>query len=142
MKTINLKDFYSSLYSHDCFYEVPDEVAELLELFKRRDESRRRKIYRNKAFYSLDCDDGIEKGSEILVPSAEETYLRNAEHEILYNAVRNLTDKQFRRLYAYFFMDISYTMIARLENVDESSVRKSINSALKHLFKIIKIFEK
>ena len=38
MKIINLRDFYKSLYDHDAFCEVPDEVAELLILFKRRED--------------------------------------------------------------------------------------------------------
>ena len=42
MKTVNLRDFYQSIYDHDCLYEVPDEVAELLILYKRREEAHRR----------------------------------------------------------------------------------------------------
>ena len=47
MKTINLRNFYAALYNHDALYDVPDEVAELLILFKRREEAQRRRIYRN-----------------------------------------------------------------------------------------------
>lgn len=61
MKTINLRDFYAALYHHDAFYDVPDEVAELLILFKRREKAQRRRIYRNRANYSLDHDNCIEK---------------------------------------------------------------------------------
>lgn len=69
MKTINLKDFYAALYNHDAFYDVPDEVAELLILFKRREKAQRRRIYRNRANYSLDHDNCIEKQALCLVPS-------------------------------------------------------------------------
>ena len=59
MTTINLKDFYS-WYTHDEYIEVPDEVAEELKADKRYEAAYRRRVTRNKAQYSLDCDDGIE----------------------------------------------------------------------------------
>lgn len=51
MKTVNLRDFYQSIYDHDCLYEVPDEVAELLILYKRREEAHRRLTYKYRAFF-------------------------------------------------------------------------------------------
>lgn len=36
MKIINLRDFYSTLYNQDSFYDVPDEVAELLILYQKK----------------------------------------------------------------------------------------------------------
>lgn len=95
MKTINLRDFYKTLYDHDAFCEVPDEVAELLILLRRREESYQRKKYRYKAHYSLDCDDGIENEAVSTVPSAEEIYLRYIEHLQLFRALQSLTEKQF-----------------------------------------------
>lgn len=52
MKTVNLRDFYQSIYDHDCLYEVPDEVAELLILYKRREGAHRRLTYKYRAFFS------------------------------------------------------------------------------------------
>ena len=52
MKTVNLRDFYQSIYDHDCLYEVPDEVAELLILYKRREEAHRRLTYKYRAYFS------------------------------------------------------------------------------------------
>mgnify|MGYP007128354721 CR=1 FL=1 len=65
MKTVNLRDFYQSIYDHDCLYEVPDEVAELLILYKRREEAHRRLTYKYRAYFSLDCCDGIENEAVI-----------------------------------------------------------------------------
>lgn len=141
MKTINLKDFYISLYTHDCICEVPDEVAELLAHFKAREQSQIRQRYKHKAHYSLDRDDGIENDALFFAPSAQEVYERKADRMALYLALQNLTDKQLRRLYACFFLDMSYAKIARLERVDESTVRKSINGALVRLSKIIDFFD-
>ena len=139
MKTINLRDFYKSLYDRYQFCEVPDEVAELLLLYKRREEAQRRKIYRHKAQYSLDQGEGIEK--DILRPSrsAEESYEAQIVTEALYTAMKSLTSKQRRRLYAHYFLDMSYARIASMEGVDESAVRETINTAL---HKIEKIFHK
>lgn len=59
MTTINLKDFYS-WYTHDEYIEVSDEVAAELRADKLYELAHQRRITRNKAQYSLDCDDGIE----------------------------------------------------------------------------------
>ena len=40
--------------------EVSDEIVEAFLLDKRAEAARERKMYRYKAFYSLDCNDGIE----------------------------------------------------------------------------------
>ena len=58
MTTINLKDFYP-WYTHDEYIEVSDEVAEELIASKRREAAHAERVRYNKAFYSLDCDDGI-----------------------------------------------------------------------------------
>ena len=59
MTTINLKDFYA-WYTHDEYIEVSDEVAAELRADKLYELSYQRRVIRNKAQYSLDCDDGIE----------------------------------------------------------------------------------
>ena len=41
----------------DTFVEVSDEIVEAFLLDKRAEAARERKMYRYKAFYSLDCDD-------------------------------------------------------------------------------------
>ena len=59
MTTINLKDFYA-WYTHDEYIEVSDEVAAELKADKLYEAAHQRRTTRNKAQYSLDCDDGIE----------------------------------------------------------------------------------
>ena len=59
MQTINLKQYYP-FCTDDIFVEVSDEIVETFLLDKRAEAARERKMYRYKAFYSLDCDDGIE----------------------------------------------------------------------------------
>ena len=59
MTTINLKDFYY-WYIQDQFIEVADEVAEALTASRRQEAAYVERARYNKAYYSLDCDDGIE----------------------------------------------------------------------------------
>lgn len=60
MKTINLRKLYPPHYSKNVLVEVSDEVAEALLLMQREENNRRRKTYYHKAYYSLNCEDGIE----------------------------------------------------------------------------------
>ena len=140
MKTINLRDFYPTLYRNDSFYDVPDEVAELLILYKRREESQKRLARKYKAYYSIDNDDGIEIHITNLVSSAEAIFIKHLEKTVLSAALQRLTVKQMRRLYSYFFLDMSYIQIARREKVNESTIRRSIQAALVQLEKIIDFF--
>jgi RNA polymerase sigma-70 factor (ECF subfamily) len=140
MRTINLRDFYSSIYSADCLCEVPDEVAELLLLYKRLEETQRRLTYKHRAHYSIDRDDGIENAALLFAPSVHEIYEQNITRQALYTAIQDLTDKQLKRLYAHFFLDMNYVQIARFERTDASSVRKSVNRALMQLKKRLDLY--
>ena len=71
MTTINLKDFYY-WYLTDVLVEVPDEVAEELIASKRREAAHAERVRYNKAYYSLDCDDGIEYSACLHEPSPQE----------------------------------------------------------------------
>ena len=62
MQTINLKQYYP-FCKEDIFVEVSDEIVEAFLLGKRTEAARDRKMFRYKAFYSLDCNDGIENAA-------------------------------------------------------------------------------
>lgn len=55
MAIINLKEFYP-WYTHDEYIEVSDEVAAELRADKLYEAAHQRRIVRNKAQYSLDCN--------------------------------------------------------------------------------------
>ena len=86
MKTINLRKLYFSQYHEDVFVEVSDEVAEALLLMQRAENNRRQKINYYKAYYSIDCVDGIEMaaihGEQV---SPEDTYSIDYSPEIEYH---------------------------------------------------------
>ncbi len=133
MIEINLREFYPECYRSDYFVEVPDEVAELLILLRRHEQSQRRRIYKHKAHYSLDIYEIVEREVVLQTPSAEEVFAHLTEQKLLYDALSILTDKQRFRLYARFFLNMSYSKIAEQEGVDVSTVRKSVQQALRKL---------
>ena len=140
MTEINLREFYPECYRSDYFVEVPDEVAELLILLRRHEQSQRRRIYKYKAQYSLDIYENVERETVLKCPSAEEVFEQLAEQEQLYDAMMALTHKQRTRLYANFFLNMSYTQIAKQEGVDVTSVKESVQRAIKQLQKKIHLF--
>ena len=68
MTTINLKDFYP-WYTHDEYIEVSEEVAEELRASRLYEAAYQRRVIRNKAQYSLDCEDGIEYSACVSEPT-------------------------------------------------------------------------
>lgn len=139
MKRINLRDYYP-FYKSDFFIEVTDEVVELLRQFTRKDHAdfERRRVH--KAYYSLDAGDGIERDVVLLVLSPEEIYERKMSKQELYAAINSLPEKQAKRIYAHFFLEMSKAQIARIEGVGESTIRDSINRGLKNIEKFMKKF--
>lgn len=140
MIEINLREFYPECYKSDYFVEVPDEVAEFLILLRRHEQSQRRRIYKYKAQYSLDIYENVERETVLKCPSAEEVFEQLAEQEQLYDAMMALTHKQRTRLYAHFSLNMSYTQIAKQEGVDVTSVKESVQRAIKQLQKKIHLF--
>lgn len=61
MKRINLRDYYPTQYKSDYFIEVQDEVEDIFITSKHKEAAYHSRIYYNKALYSLDCNDGIER---------------------------------------------------------------------------------
>ena len=139
MKTINLRDYYP-FYQHDCLLEVPDEVANLFDDYKRTEQAYQRQKYRYKAHYSLDRGDGIEHDILFVSLSPDEIYERKLTTEQLHAAIAALPDKQAKRIYAHYFMGMSKTAIAKAEGVNEGTVRESIKTGLHSIEKYLKKF--
>lgn len=132
MTTINLRDYYP-FCNNDLFIEVSDEVAATLAEDKRRERNYLRRVAYHKAFYSLDAGDGIENEALFRSLSPCEVYERKLTMEQLYAAINALPDKQGRRVYAHYILDISQTEIARREGVDVRNIRKSISRGLRSM---------
>ena len=60
MKKVNLRELYPDVYKTDHFVEVTEDVLETIRAAERAEAAYDRRMYRYKAHYSLDCDNGIE----------------------------------------------------------------------------------
>lgn len=134
MVTINLKDCYP-WYTHDEYICVSDEVAEELLADKRYEKAHRRRIYRNKAQYSLDAGDGIENEACLSAPSPDEVIERRQTICCLCEALESLPETQARRIEAHYIHGRSVSDIAKAEGVVKSSVSESISRGLEVLKK-------
>lgn len=137
MKTINLKDYYP-YYTHDTFVDVPDELLVIFDECARAEAAYERKKYRYNAHYSLDRGDGIEYDILLVSLSPDELYERKLTIQQLHAAIAALPDKQAKRIYAHYFMDISKTAIANAEGVSEKAIRISIERGLHSIEKYLK----
>lgn len=131
MTTINLREFYP-WYLQDENIEVTDEVAEVLCSDKLYEAAYQRRIKRNKAQYSFDCDDGIEYSACLYEPPQEllermEAFCR------LCRALNSLPETQGRRIDACIILGKSVKEIAEAEGVHEESVRQSIKRGLERM---------
>ena len=137
MTTINLKDFYA-WYTPDVLVEVPDEVAEELIASKRREAAHAERVRYNKAYYSLDCDDGIEYSACLHEPSPQELMDRKELFFRLWNALNSLPEVQGVRVEAHLILGKSYRQIAREQGVDKSVVRRSVKRGMAAMKKYLK----
>lgn len=132
MTTINLRDFYP-WYISDEFVEVTDEVAAELRADKLYEAAHQRRIVRNKAQYSLDCDDGIEYSACVHEPSPQALVERMERYECLCRALNSLPEAQGRRVDACVILGKSYSEVARAEGVHESAVRRAVERGLENM---------
>ena len=137
MTTINLRNYYP-WYKHDEYIEVPDEVAAELEADKQYEASYQRQLFRNKAHYSLDCDDGIEYTACLANPTPQELIERMELFYYLWNALNSLPEIQGRRVEACIILGASYREQARIEGVGKSSIRMSVLYGLENMRKYLK----
>ena len=80
MKKINLRELYPDVYKTDHFVEVAEDVLETIRAAERAEAAYERKMYRYKAHYSLDCDNGIEN-AVLLKPQTPEMVLEEKQFQ-------------------------------------------------------------
>ena len=135
MKKVNLRDLYPDIYKIDHFVEVTEDVLEAIRDAERAEAAYDRRMYRYKAHYSLDCDNGIEN-AVLLKPQTPEMLLEEKQfQEQVYATVMKLPEKQAKRIYARYYLGMAVNEIAEVEGVDQSRVRDSIRRGLKQLGK-------
>ena len=92
----------------------------------------------NKAYYSLDCDDGIEYSACVHEPSPQELVERMERFYHLWNALNSLPEIQGCRVDAHLILGKSYREIARAEGVDKSAVRHSVLCGIETMKKYLR----
>jgi RNA polymerase sigma-70 factor, ECF subfamily len=137
MTKINLREYYP-FQKYDNVIEVADEVAEAICESERTEAAYQRRIYRHKAYYSLDRDDGTEYDAVFVSLSPCELYERKITYEQLHAAITQLPDIQAKRIYAHYFMGMSQVSIARAEGVSRKAICVSIAHGLQNLERILK----
>jgi RNA polymerase sigma-70 factor (ECF subfamily) len=140
MPIINLREIYPDFYNTDSFVDVPAEVAETVYAGARQERSAERKKYRHQAHYSLDRGDGIEHEILFLAKSPDEIYEKKLTRQQLYAAISQLPEKQAKRIYAYYFMDMDEPVIASAEGVSHQAVHASLQRGLKGIEKYLKTY--
>ena len=139
MQEINLRDLYPDVYKEDMLVKVSEDVLAVITADHRADAAHERQMYRYKAHYSLDCDNGIENAI-LMKPQTPEMLLEEKQlREQLYAAVMALPEKQAKRIYARYYLGMRVSEIATAEGVDQSRVRDSIRRGLKQLAKYFRI---
>lgn len=77
MIKINLRHYYPH-YTSDVYIEVPDNIAIDLHTFENADAASRMRRRRNRAYYSLDREDGFERELLNRAPSNEDEFFSGA----------------------------------------------------------------
>lgn len=138
MSIINLRNYYPGFYTEDYMIEVPPEVLAVFTEHERREAAYRLRTYRHKAYFSLNCEDGIEHEALFVALSPWEIYERKVTVQELQAALAALPAKQAGRIYAHYILGHSKAEIARREGVHKSQVTRSIQKALFHMENFLK----
>ena len=115
------------------FAEHPEEIDR-----KRAEAAHAERVRYNRAYYSLDCDDGIEYSACVHEPSPQELLERMDRFCHLWNALNSLPEIQGRRVDAHLILGKSYREIARDEGVDKSAVRNSVLCGIEAMKKYLR----
>ncbi len=120
MKKINLRELYPDVYATDFFVDVTEEVMETIRAAERAEAAYERKMYRYKAQYSLDCENGIEN-AVLLKPQTPEMVLEEKQfQEQVYAAVMKLPEKQARENLCRYYLGMTVNEIAEVEGITQA----------------------
>ena len=137
MALISIRSLYP-FYKCDCVVDIPDEILKVIRECNREEESYQRKLRYNKVrFESLNADNADEIATRIMDKplTPYEVYAQKQMNSLLHAAISKLPSKQAKRIFAHFFLGMSYVEIARSEGVYENAVRESVKRGLRNLQK-------
>ena len=117
--------------------EISDEVYQAFDKFELEDISqihKYRKHIEHSEVYEESLYHRVVNQGKSVETIIEEKFLNDS----LKSAIEKLTNTQKRRIKLYYFEDLNFKEIAKLEKCDESSVRESIYSSIEKIRKILK----
>ena len=114
--------------------EVSDEIAETLHTLRRQEESLSRKKRRHKAQYTISASGIANSLRYATAASCEDQLVADHTRKELLLALNELSPNQARRIYAVYFLGISRSDLARMENVSRAAVTICIRGGLKKIF--------
>jgi len=129
MERINLKDYYP-WYADNEYIMVPRDISIALFTAKQQERAYIRRIVRNKAHFSLNCNDGIELDACLSVPDPHTALEKAEEHCLLQKALLSLPALQRRRTIMYFFFRMTMKEIAQVEGISTAAAHSAIHRGL------------
>lgn len=118
------------------FIEISETLFNVFDRFELDDISYMNKIDRHYE-HAEQTESTLNKRAITPQVSLEETVVERIEVERLYAAIAKLSDTQRRRLLQYYFGDLTYTKIAKMEGCSLETVRKSVKTAERNLKKLL-----
>lgn len=136
MRMVQLKNLYHYL-NEEIELLVSNEIYNVFEEFRRAEKAYLARLKYHKAYYSLDCNDGIESFCVHKSKSPDAILATREIKEYLIRILNELPDKQAKRIYMYFYMDMTLKEIAKKESVSIAAINQSIILGLRTMRKYI-----
>lgn len=119
--------------------EIDKILYDLFNLFELEDISYLNKVSRHIEHSEL-TEATLNERAFYKQTNLDEMVLRNMECELLHKAISKLPEVQKRRLLLYFFGDMTYEQIAKMEGCTKRAVKFSVDIAIEKLKKNFNIF--
>lgn len=114
--------------------EIDQVLYELFNRFELEDISYLNRVSRHIEHSEL-TEASLNNRAFYKAESLEETVSRSLEYELLHKAISKLPEIQRRRLLLYFFGEMTYEQIAKMEGCTKRAVKFSLDIAIEKLKK-------
>lgn len=114
--------------------EIDQVLYELFNRFELEDISYLNRVSRHIEHSEL-TEASLNNRAFYKAESLEETVSRSIEYELLHKAISKLPEIQRRRLLLYFFGEMTYEQIAKMEGCTKRAVKFSVDIAIEKLKK-------
>ena len=113
--------------------EVSEEIAFVIDSLRCEEESQLRQNRRYLDFYS--CDITLCSSSS----NIEDKVMEHETMKAIFSALDKLTEKERKRIISYYFKNLTYEQVAKIENTSTTAIFKSVVKALEKLKKFLNL---